>query len=101
MLRFFATAILGLFLIGSDAAWAEDCAPRCDFWHYYGPYDFGYVRPGMVGYPICDREGNCTPHLVYTYPGRRYGRVTVRSVSRPQHNPDAGHSLPPSSPDGR
>ena len=78
MLRYLALTILGFFLLGSAAASAEDCSPHCDYWHYYGPYDFSYIRPGMFGYPICDRQGSCSPHLIYTYPGHRYGRVTVR-----------------------
>jgi hypothetical protein len=82
MLRYFASAILGFVLLGSDAAGAEDCAPHCDYWHNYGPYDFNYIKPGLLGYPICDQQGSCSPYLVYTYPGRRYGRITVRPVSK-------------------
>jgi hypothetical protein len=82
MLKHLASAILGFFLVGSDVVLAEDCAPHCDYWHNYGPYDFSYIRPGMFGYPICDRQGNCSPYLVYTYQGRRYGRITIRPASR-------------------
>jgi hypothetical protein len=77
MLRFFATANLVLFLIGSDTVLAEDCSPHCDYWHNYGPYDFSYIRPGLIGYPICDQRGNCSPHLIYIYPDHQHGRVTV------------------------
>jgi hypothetical protein len=45
MLRCLASAILGFFLVAPDAALAEDCAPHCDYWHYYGPYDFSYIKP--------------------------------------------------------
>ena len=41
------------------------------------------IQPGLLGYPICDRQGNCAPHLAYTYPGRRHGRITIRPVIRP------------------
>jgi hypothetical protein len=54
MLRYSAFAALGFCLLGSDAVWAGDCSPHCDYWHYYGPYDFSYIRPGLFAYPICD-----------------------------------------------
>ena len=73
---------LGLFLLGSDAALAQSCTTHCDYWHYYGPYDFSYVRPGLLGYPICDRQGNCAPHLVYTSPGRSGVTITVHPRGR-------------------
>jgi hypothetical protein len=84
MLRILATAILGL-LWGVGAALAVDCAPHCDFVHDYGPYDFSYIRPGLAGIPVCDRQGNCSPHLVYVYSGllpqiRIIVRPTRRSV---------------------
>jgi hypothetical protein len=85
MLRYFASAILTFSLFGSDTVLAEDCSPHCDYWHNYGPYDFSYIRPGMFGYPICDRQGNCSPYLIYTYPGSRYGRITIRPVSKAAH----------------
>jgi hypothetical protein len=92
MLRCLASAILGFFLVAPDAALAEDCAPHCDYWHYYGPYDFSYIKPGMLGYPICDRQGNCSPYLVYTYAGRRYGRITIRPASKGmRHLQDGEH----------
>jgi len=64
---------------------AEDCGRHCDYWHYYGPYDFSYISPGLLGYPRCDREGNCSPNLtyVYSYSGHWHGRITVRPVRRP------------------
>jgi hypothetical protein len=77
MKKSFAAGLCVLILFGSRAALAEDCSPHCDFWHYYGPYDFSYIRPGLLGYPICDRQGNCAPHLVYTQPDHRTGRITV------------------------
>ena len=92
MPRLFAAAIVGFFLFGSGAVSAEDCSPHCDYWHNYGPYDFSYVQPGLLGYPVCDRQGNCAPHLIYTYPGRRYGRITVRPASRATRSvQDGGH----------
>jgi hypothetical protein len=45
MFMYFASAILRFFLVGSDAVLAEDCAPHCDYWHNYGPYDFSYIKP--------------------------------------------------------
>jgi hypothetical protein len=92
MLRFSAAASVSLFLFGSGTALAEDCSPHCDYWHSYGPYDFSYIRPGLLGYPICDRRGNCSPHLVYTYSGQRHARITitVRPVSRTPRNAREG-----------
>jgi hypothetical protein len=73
MLRTFAATLLGLVLLQS-AAWAAiDCAPHCDYYHDYGPYDFTYVRPGLFGYPVCDWHGNCLPHLAYRYSGAYWG----------------------------
>jgi hypothetical protein len=84
MRRVFAVAgVFSLFVLGASAASAEDCSPHCDYWHNYGPYDFSYIQPGLVGYPRCDARGQCSPYLVYVYPGHRHGRVTVRPVSRP------------------
>jgi hypothetical protein len=91
MLKSFAAAALGFFLFGAGTVSAEDCAPHCDYSHYYGPYDFTYIRPGMFAYPICDRQGNCSPHLIYTYPGHRYGRITVRPAKAPRHVQDGDH----------
>jgi hypothetical protein len=84
MARIFAAAVLGASFVASSPALADSCGAHCDYWHNYGPYDYSYVSPGLVGYPICDRAGNCAPHLIYTYPGRRTGRITIRTVARPQ-----------------
>jgi len=77
MLKAFAAANLSLFLLGSGTVFAADCSPHCDYWHYYGPYDFSYIQPGLIGYPICDQRGNCSPHLIYIYSGHQRGRVTI------------------------
>jgi hypothetical protein len=77
-----ATLLCG-FLCTAPAR-AETCSLNCDYWHNYGPYDFSYVTPGLLGYPRCDRQGNCSPYLNYVYPGRRYGRITVRPVTHPR-----------------
>jgi len=85
MLRLFCAAVLAAApaacLLGCGPASAQDCSPHCDYWHYYGPYDFSYISPGLIGYPRCDRQGNCSPYLTYVYPGRRQGRVIVRPVT--------------------
>ena len=57
-------AMLISFLAPTGAVAAE-CAPSCDYNHYYGPYIFGYEQPGLYAYPICDRRGNCSPNLAY------------------------------------
>lgn len=73
----FAVA-LGAFLAGTSIALAaQECSPRCDYTHYYGPYDFSYIRPGLFGYPRCGLQGDCAPDLTYTT-GVRRGRITVR-----------------------
>lgn len=71
-------ALLVLLAGAAVPAAAEDCGTVCDYWHYYGPYDFTYISPGLFAYPRCDRQGNCSPHLSYFYSNRRYGRITVR-----------------------
>ena len=77
MMRVFTAIILG-FLFFCSAAWAEvECYPHCDYWHYYGPYDFSYKRPGLFGYPICDARGNCSPYLRYTYQRGYAPRKTI------------------------
>ncbi|HLH98923.1 MAG TPA: hypothetical protein VKW08_27755 [Xanthobacteraceae bacterium] len=73
-----ALAWAGALLSTSVAA--DDCSPHCDYWHDYGPYDFSYISPGLVGYPHCNREGNCSPYLTYVYPERRHLRITVRPL---------------------
>jgi len=82
MLRLPAAALFGLVLAGSGAASAEQCYPVCDYYHDYGPQDFTYVRPGLYGFPRCGPSGDCSPYLVYTYPIRRQGRITIRTRSR-------------------
>jgi hypothetical protein len=92
MLIFFAAANLILFLFGSNTVLAEDCSPHCDYWHNYGPYDFSYIRPGLIGYPICDQQGNCSPHLIYIYPDHQHSRVTitVRPLSKTRRSAHDG-----------
>jgi hypothetical protein len=70
--------------VASAGAIAAECTPHCDYIQDYGPYDYTYVRPGLFGYAICDWWGNCSPYRVYAYSGRRTGRITIRSLSRPQ-----------------
>jgi len=83
-----AALLFGLWLSGPAVASATECAPHCDRSHDYGPYDFTYVRPGLYGYPVCDSNGNCSPHLIYRYSGRTHGQVTILTgrhrVQRPQ-----------------
>lgn len=84
MLKLLAPTVLCGLVSASGVAFAYDCAPHCDYVHDYGPYDLSWVAPGLVGYPVCDRQGNCSPHLVY----RRFGRpwpgitITVRPTYR-------------------
>ena len=70
--------------VGSTAAFAQagDCSPHCDFYHNYGPYDFSYIRPGLTGSPVCDRQGNCSPYLRYYVFGRPVGRITIRTLGK-------------------
>jgi len=83
MPRLLAAAVCLLVAFAADPAAAEvGCAPNCDFYHYYGPSDLTWVRPGLYAYPRCDPSGSCSPYPVYSW--QRYrGRVTVRSLSRP------------------
>jgi len=84
MLRLFVAGVAGFLIARPGIAFEYDCAPHCDYVHDYGPYDFSWVSPGLFGYPHCDREGDCSPHLVY----RRFGQpwpgvtITVRPTSR-------------------
>jgi hypothetical protein len=90
-----AAAFVALLMTAS-AAWAEqNCNPYCDFVHYYGPFDFSYVRspgpvaftyagPGLFLYPRCGPSGTCSPYLISSYPRRPIGRVIVRSRSAPR-----------------
>ena len=83
MWRVIAAAIVSLPLLAPGSAAAEvDCAPYCDFTHYYGPQDFTYVRPGLFLHPRCGPSGYCSPYLLSSWQRFR-GRVTVRSVARP------------------
>lgn len=76
--------LLGTF--GSAAAAADSCSPHCDYNHYYGPYLFSYEEPGLYGYPVCSRTGNCSPFLAYgrspywsfSYTVEQRGRITIR-----------------------
>ena len=77
MMKLFAIAVLSFFFFGSEVVLA-DCSERCDHYHDYGPYDFSYIRPGLLGWPVCDRQGNCSPYLIYTHPGYQRGQITVR-----------------------
>jgi hypothetical protein len=92
MLKALAAANLGLLLLGSGTVFAEECSPHCDYWHNYGPYDFSYIRPGLIGYPICDQRGNCSPNLIYIYSDHQHGRVTitVRPLSKTLRNAHDG-----------
>jgi hypothetical protein len=83
-MRFIAAMSVGLCCFAVDTALAGDCSPHCDYYHNYGPYDFSYVEPGLTGYPVCDRQGNCSPYLIYLHSGHRRGQVTIRPVTRPK-----------------
>lgn len=73
-------------LLWAGIAFADDCAPHCDWTHDYGPYDFSWVYPGLVGIPVCDRDGNCSPYLLYRYTGPKPGvTITVRSTHGATH----------------
>jgi hypothetical protein len=74
----FALAFLAAFWLGTRAVSAAECFPHCDYSHYYGPFDFTYVQPGLFGYPLCGPRGNCSALLVYSTSGVRRGRITVR-----------------------
>jgi hypothetical protein len=83
MLKVLAPAVLGVVLCVPAVAFAYDCAPHCDYVHDYGPYDLSWVAPGLVGFPLCDRGGNCSPHLVYRRFGHPWPRITI--TVRPMH----------------
>jgi hypothetical protein len=82
MRNHFALAFLAAFWLGTwsgtRAVSAAECFPHCDYSHYYGPFDFTYVQPGLFGYPLCGPRGNCSPQLAYSTSGVRRGRITVR-----------------------
>jgi hypothetical protein len=58
------------------------CAPHCDYTHYYGPYDFTYVRPGLFAFATCGPTGECSPALVSSGARAPIGRITVRTRAR-------------------
>jgi hypothetical protein len=76
-LVFLAFLWLGTWF-GAGAVSAAECFPYCDYTHYYGPFDFTYVQPGLFGSPLCGPRGNCSPQLGYSTSGVRRGRITVR-----------------------
>lgn len=84
MPRILAPAVLCVLVWASGVAFAYDCAPHCDYVHDYGPYDLSWVSPGLVGIPVCDRQGNCSPHLVYRQFGHPWPgiRITIRPTNR-------------------
>jgi hypothetical protein len=76
-LAFLASSFLGTWL-GTGAVSAAECFPYCDYTHYYGPFDFTYIQPGLFGHALCGPRGNCSPQLAYSTTGIRRGRITVR-----------------------
>ena len=77
-------ALVVLTLCSAGPSLAAECFPYCDYNHYYGPYDFTYVKPGLYGYPTCGPRGYCLPWLAYSVAGRRpRGNIEVRTVPRP------------------
>jgi hypothetical protein len=90
MRRVLLTALLTVVasMFGPGLAPAQDCTPHCGYIHDYGPYDFTYIRPGLFGYALCHPNGDCLPHLAYSYsgyPAYPRGRITIRTRSRPAH----------------
>jgi hypothetical protein len=86
--RFSAAMCAVFFSLGAPAAPAAECYPHCDYNHYYGPYDFTYVRPGLYAYPRCGPRGECSPYLDEAGSGVRRGpqiyiRFPRRSATRP------------------
>ncbi|HTV36518.1 MAG TPA: hypothetical protein VMF12_08805 [Xanthobacteraceae bacterium] len=78
MLKILPPAVLCFLVSASAVAFAyDDCAPHCDYVHDYGPYDYSWVAPGLAGFPICDRQGNCAPHLVYRRFGHPWPEITI------------------------
>ncbi|MEZ5787689.1 MAG: hypothetical protein R3D62_14725 [Xanthobacteraceae bacterium] len=64
----------------ASAQGRQSCYPYCDLTHYYGPYDYRYLRPGLICYPICGPDGRCSPNPSCV--GQRpRGRITVRSLA--------------------
>src|SRR5215813_6644695 len=82
MLKLITAAIVAVLAFAPGPACAEvDCAPNCDFVHYYGPYDYTWVRPGLFLHARCGPSGFCSPHLIRS--SRYRGSVTIRSFGRP------------------
>jgi hypothetical protein len=79
MRRFAAVALLSCTFAGAAGA---ECYPHCDYIQDYGPYDYTYIRPGLIAYPICDQGGNCSPYPVCVSSGRPLGRITIRLLHR-------------------
>ncbi|CAL8971820.1 hypothetical protein RHODGE_RHODGE_03081 [Rhodoplanes serenus] len=53
---------LGVALPGPAAAQtAADCAPFCDYRHYYGTYDYTWAAPATYCQPVCGPDGTCVP----------------------------------------
>lgn len=77
-------AVAAMVLLGaSEPARAQSrpsCYPYCDFTHYYGPYDYTYLRPGTYCYPLCRPDGVCRPNPLCIVQAPR-GRVIVRSYA--------------------
>jgi len=80
LMGFPATLLCACFFSASSASAAE-CAPRCDYNHFYGPNDFTYIRPELYGFPVCNARGECLPFVTYSEPVRR-GRIEVRFPRR-------------------
>jgi len=76
-----AAAALLLAALSGPALAEVGCAPNCDFTHYYGPYDYTWVRPGLYLYPRCGPTGDCSPYVVSSSHYR--GRVTIRRFAQP------------------
>jgi hypothetical protein len=85
MPKFPATMLVGAILAlgGSHPALTQTragCYPYCDYTHYYGPYDYRYVRPGLYCYPLCRPDGACVPNPLCVVQAPR-GSITVRSLA--------------------
>ncbi|MGZ9086435.1 MAG: hypothetical protein ACXW3R_13060 [Rhodoplanes sp.] len=85
MPRFAATLFVGVlvFVAGSNPAAPQSrlsCYPYCDYTHYYGPYDYRYIRQGLYCYPLCGPDGVCRPNPLCVVQAPR-GSVTVRSLA--------------------
>ncbi len=90
MARLLTAALLGLLFasLPPRAASAAECAPYCDYNHYYGPADLTYQVPGQVPavycYPVCNARGECLPRSACVQVGPPRGRVIVRTFVRPR-----------------